>query len=594
MSVLAKPVPYVPASAPFTAEQRAWLNGYLAGLFCDGQTKIAEQSPEAHKPRHPLLILYGSQTGTAEGLAKRIGIDAGKHGCEARVLEMSRFEEVKFQEQSHVLIVTSTWGDGDPPDNAVSFWNHLNSTVPAAFSHISFAVLALGDRNYSSFCGAGRKFDEQLEQLGARRLCPRAECDVEFQPTADAWLQSLWPLLNSHQESETAPDLAPPVERAGVRAELSYSRQHPFAATLLANRNLNAPGSAKETRHLEFSLKDSGLTYEPGDALGVFPCNCPDLVSKIIATLGCDGEEAVPDPEGKETSLRNALLKQYQITTVPRPLIELLARRSDDAKFKLLLDQAHKAELDQYVYGRDVLDVLEGQRGLLPDPKELIGLLRKLQPRLYSISSSPKAHPDEVHITVGALRYESQGRKRSGVCSIFLAERLSPGATVPVFIQASHGFKLPAGPGAPIIMVGPGTGIAPFRAFLEERQATGAKGRNWLFFGDQCQNVDFLYREELQAMFQSGHLTRLDTAFSRDQTEKLYVQHRMLEATTELCAWLEEGAHFYVCGDARRMAKDVDAALHEVISRGLSKTSEQAAEYVAALKAAKRYQRDVY
>src|SRR5437899_2498392 len=524
-------VPCVPASAPFTPEQRAWLNGFLAGLFAIAENAHAVEDSARPAPKS-LLVLYGSQTGTAEALAKRIGSNAVSYNYKARVVEMSRFAELDLQKESRALIVTSTWGDGDPPDNAAAFWSYLNSASAPELHKLSFAVLALGDRNYANFCGAGRKFDEGFEQLGARRIHTRADCDTDYEPTAKAWLEKLWPALDEVGEQASANNQVPEGSAASVIQEPlpqtpTYSRANPFPARLLARRNLNGPGSAKETQHLEFSLDGSDLTYHPGDALGVLPCNCPELVAEIVAALGCDGEEAVLDPAQQETSLRNALLRHYQIASIPQALIEAVVGRTRDVELKRLRE--NKTELDSYCYGKDLLDLLRSYPGVFGCPKEFLSFLKKLQPRLYSISSSPKAHPNEVHITVGALRYESHGRKRKGVCSTFLAERLAPGATTPTFVQPSQ-FRLPEDPAAPIIMIGPGTGIAPFRAFLEERQITGAIGKNWLFFGDQCQATDFLYREQLMQMLTQGHLTRLDTAFSRDQEQKVYVQHRMSES----------------------------------------------------------------
>jgi len=589
-------IPFVPPSAPFTTEQRAWLNGYLAGLFGSAEwPAVLEQAPSS-APK-PLLILYGSQTGTAEALAKRIGKEASRRNYLPRVLEMSKYNEVNFSDEQRLLLVTSTWGDGDPPDNAVAFWSHLNSSALPDVSHLGFSVLALGDRNYANFCGAGRKFDERLEQLGAIRIHPRADCDTDYERTAQAWLESFWPSLEklSCHPLSTIADGSPEVSSLpSVSPGSSYSRSNPFPATLLASVNLNAAGSAKETRHLEFSLHGSALRYEPGDALGVMACNCPELVNDIIEALGCDGEEAVPDCEGKETSFRTALLRHYQITSIPSALLETAADRSNDSVVRGLLAPDNRLQLDKFLFGRDVLDLLRTYPALFSCPKELVGFLRKLQPRLYSISSSPKAHPGEVHITVGALRYESHNRPRKGVCSIFLSERLAIGSTAPVFIQPSAGFKLPQDSDLPIIMIGPGTGIAPFRAFLEERQASGAKGKSWLFFGDQRRATDFLYCEQIERLLKDGNLTRLDMAFSRDQEEKVYVQHRMIENAQVFWDWLEEGAHVYVCGDAKRMAKDVESALHEVISKAGGKTPDQTAACVAALKSQKRYQRDVY
>jgi sulfite reductase (NADPH) flavoprotein alpha-component len=363
---------------------------------------------------------------------------------------------------------------------------------------------------------------------------------------------------------------------------------------LITNRKLNAPGSAKDTRHFEIALEGSDLAYEVGDALGVIPQNCPALVDEIIRALGCDGEEAVAAPSGKETSLRSALLRCYQITKPGSSFLQSVAEKADDAELKSLLEPGLKAELDKFLYGREVIDLLLRCSAARFTPKEFIGLLAKLQPRLYSISSSPKAHPGEVHLTVAAVRYESHSRARKGVCSTFLADRVDAETSVPVFVQTSHGFRLPSDGDRPVVMIGPGTGIAPFRAFLEERRSVGATGKNWLFFGDQQKKCDFLYQEQLEAMLAEGSLTRLELAFSRDQTEKIYVQTRMLEQAVELWRWLEDGAHLYVCGDAKRMAKDVDAALHEVVRKAGGKSADEARDYVARLKSDKRYQRDVY
>ncbi|MEA3187931.1 MAG: sulfite reductase flavoprotein alpha-component, partial [Chthoniobacter sp.] len=371
-----------------------------------------------------------------------------------------------------------------------------------------------------------------------------------------------------------------------------FSRKNPFPATLLTNRKLTADSSAKETRHFEISLEGSGLTYEVGDALGVFPTNCPALVEDILRALNCDGEEAVPAPDGGEVPLRIALERHYEITKAPAPLLKLIAERSADPTLRDLLIPDAKDALKHYLWGREIVDLLVDFSSAKVGAAEFVGLLKKLQPRLYSISSSLKAFRNQVHLTIAAVRYESFGRKRNGVCSTFLADRVN--GSVPVFVQTSHGFRVPPCDDRPMIMVGPGTGVAPFRAFLHERRATGAKGRSWLFFGDQRAASDFLYREELEAMLADGHLTKLSTAFSRDQAEKIYVQNRMLENAADLWAWLQDGAHFYVCGDASRMAKDVDATLHSVIETAGGLSKEDAEAYVQKLKTEKRYQRDVY
>jgi len=341
-------------------------------------------------------------------------------------------------------------------------------------------------------------------------------------------------------------------------------------------------------------LAGSGLAYEAGDALGVFPTNCPDLAKEILAALRCSGEETVPGRDGGEVSLFEALLQDFEITRIPHSFISAIAERSGDEALQKLAAPDANGELSTFLRGREIIDLLHACRSVRLAPAEFTALLKKLQPRLYSISSSPKAHPGEVHLTVSVVRYESLERKRKGVCSTFLADRVPAAASVPVFVHSNKNFRPPPDGKIPMIMVGPGTGIAPFRAFLEERRVTGATGKNWLFFGDQRAATDFMYRDELETMLRDGTLTRLDTAFSRDQAEKSYVQHRIRENATELFAWLQAGAHFYVCGDASHMAKDVDATLHEIIQTAGGLTPDRASEYVERLKAEKRYQRDVY
>lgn len=596
-------IPYIPSSAPFTAEQRAWLNGYLVGLFTDANLGEPGTTPQPSPPKRsePLLVLFGSQSGTAEGLAKKFAKESETKGFAPRVMELNAAAKLDLTQEPRAVIITSTWGDGDPPDNATAFWSHLSADSVPTLDNLSYSVLALGDKNYAEFCGAGKKFDERLEKLGAKRIHPRVDCDLDYESPARNWMEGVWQaLLGTATGSESATS-KPVINSNGslphtdsLATSPGYSRTNPFPARLITNRKLNAPGSAKDTRHFEIALEGSDLAYEVGDALGVMPQNCPALVDEIIRALGCDGEEAVTAPSGKETSLRSALLRCYQITKPGSSFLQSAAEKADDAELKSLLQPGLKAELDKFLYGREVIDLLLRCPAARFTPKEFVGLLAKLQPRLYSISSSPKAHPGEVHLTVAAVRYETHGRARKGVCSTFLADRVDAETPVPVFVQTSHGFRLPADGGRPVVMIGPGTGIAPFRAFLEERRAVGATGRNWLFFGDQQKKCDFLYQEQLEAMLAESSLTRLDLAFSREQTEKIYVQTRMLEQAVELWRWLEDGAHLYVCGDAKRMAKDVDAALHELVQKAGGKSADDAREYVARLKTDKRYQRDVY
>ena len=381
-----------------------------------------------------------------------------------------------------------------------------------------------------------------------------------------------------------------------IAAASPYSRKNPFPGRLLVNRLLSRDGSGKEIRHLEISLDGSGLTYETGDSVGIYPDNDPALVEETLVALGATGEETVPGSDGQPVPLRLALLRHYQITQPGKQFLEALAARTEGSSVikELLADPLRKDDLAKYTLGMEVIDFLLTHPSIRFTSEEFVKLLRKLQPRLYSISSSQRVHRDTVHLTVAAVRYESHGRRRKGVASVFLAERVNHTAPVPLFFHSAKHFRLPEDPALPVIMVGPGTGIAPFRAFLQERKATGATGKNWLFFGDQKAAYDFLYREELEEMQAGGVLTRLDTAFSRDQDAKIYVQQRMMENADEIYQWLEAGAYFYVCGDASRMAKDVDAALHKIVETAGYKTPEEAAQYVEALKKAKRYKRDVY
>ena len=592
-------IPFIPGTAPFTAEQRAWLNGYFVGLLSNAHgTENSAQAAAPPAALAPLLIGYGSQSGTAESLAKRIAKEASSHGFAAKLLELNAIPLQKLADHSRFLAITSTWGDGDPPDNAAEFWKALSGNSAPRFEQLSYSVLALGDRNYSEFCGAGKRIDERLAALGATRIAPRTDCDIDYETAANQWITSIWPALKSSTTSrEGERPREPLVVPVATDIEIQdptpkYSRTNPFPARLITNRLLNGPGSAKETRHIEISLEGSGVRYEAGDALGVVPRNCEDIARELIELGGWSDSIQVPAPDGQTLPLREALLAKFDFRKPTSALVDAIAKTEGCERIVELLTPEKQA-LQEYLAQREVIDLLIEFPAFRPEAPDFVRLLAKLQPRLYSISSSLRAFPDQVHLTVGIVRYETCGRKRKGLCSTFLADRVSADGIIPLFIQPSHGFKLPRDPATPIIMAGPGTGIAPFRAFLHERKAVGATGKNWLFFGDQQSACDFLYRDELKAFQRDGFLSRLDLAFSRDQPEKVYVQNRMLANATELFRWLEDGAHFYVCGDAKRVAKDADAALHNIIERN-GKTPDEAAGYIQNLKSQKRYQRDVY
>jgi len=577
--------PLIPDNAPFTPEQRAWLNGFLAGMF--SRTHVAPAAPAPAPVTTPLTILFGSQTGTAESLAKKVAKEAAKRGFAPTLADMGSFDAGKLASAQNVLVITSTYGDGEPPDSAKALHAALKSEISNSGSQISlvgvrYSVCALGDTNYTKFCQCGKDFDAFLEIRGATRAHARVDCDLDYDAAFAKWLDAA---LTALAPAAGAAEAHKAKTETVVEAETEpiFSKKNPFPAPVLAVRKLNAAASAKEVNHVEFSLDGSDLIYEAGDALGVYPQNCPALVDEVVRALGCDGEEAVATPAG-ELPLRTALTLHFDLGRPSPELLTLLAPHHS---------QAAAGTATAVVPILHVIDLLLAAAAK-PKLADFVGALKKIQPRLYSISSSPKAHPGQVHLTVGAVRYETHGRRRKGACSTFLAERALNAGKAGVFVHRNTNFRLPANDAAPVIMVGPGTGIAPFRAFLQERRARGAQGGNWLFFGDQHAASDFLYREELEAMHRDGHLTRLDLAWSRDQVEKIYVQQRMLANAAELYAWLEAGAYFYVCGDASRMATDVDRALRAVVETAGGKTASEAEDYVAGLKTAKRYQRDVY
>ena len=595
-------VPVIPESAPFTPEQRAWLNGFFAGLFSHVPLPDPGTGP-APKPLEPLTILFGSQTGNAENLAKKIAKEAGQRGFAPTVQELGACDLARLPAQRNLLIVTSTYGDGEPPDNARAFWDKIRADHAPRLEGVRFSLCALGDRNYPKFCQFGKDLDARLEQLGAQRVHPRQDCDVDFEEPFSAWLAGALNALSN--AAATAPQTAPTINHAASTAAAgappahttstpSWSRRHPFPARLILNRKLTRDGSAKDVRHFVVSIAGSGLRYKPGDALGVRPTNDPELVQELLQLLHAEGSEEVRIPgHPNPTPLRQALLEHLDITRIPESLLAAVAERTQNPELRSLLAPDAADALTRFLAGRQIVDLLALQPGPAFTLEEFIACLRPLQPRLYSIASSPLRHPDEIHLTVKIVRYTSHGRQRKGVCSTFLADRVTPDTPLPVYIHANPAFRPPP-PDTPLIMVGPGTGIAPFRAFLQHRQATGARGRNWLFFGDQHAATDFLYEDELLRWLEDGLLTKLDLAWSRDQAEKVYVQHRMLEHASELWRWLEEGAAFYVCGDASRMARDVDAALHKVVQIGGGLSPDQASEYIGRLRADKRYCRDVY
>ncbi|WP_394515656.1 sulfite reductase subunit alpha [Pantoea sp. SGAir0430] len=582
-------IPYIPEDAPFNGEQKYWLAGFLAGLHSrllvleDKQTAPAAGASATTQ----LHILFGSQTGNAEVLAQTAAKAARAKGLVPVVQALGEVDLDVFATMRHVLIVTSTYGEGEMPDNAQLFWQAISASTAPRLEQMHFAVLAIGDTGYDGFCQAGKFIDMRLEQLGAKRVVDRIDCDIDYEEPSSEWIGSAMPQFAASAGSsgtvlESAPE-APVIPGS--------NKQNPYAAALVTNKRLSGEQSAKDIRHFEFDLSDSGLKYEAGDALGVIPVNDAGLVSLLLSELKADYETPVP---GFDRNLGDLLTYQFEISEPSRKLIEWVGQHTTNQELLHVLQHDDKDTLANWLWGKDTLDLLQLELKRSLSVPELVAMLRPLQHRAYSISSSSKAHPNQVHLTIASVRYHSGGRERKGVCSTYLAERVRRGEKPAIFISPNKAFRVPANNNAPLIMVGPGTGIAPFRAFLQERQATGAEGKNWLFFGDQHQEHDYIYADELAGWQQSGLLTHLDLAFSRDQEEKIYVQNRMLEKGAELYAWLQEGAYFYVCGDASRMAKDVDAALYEVVRQFGGLSSERAAAYIDQLKKDKRYLRDVY
>jgi sulfite reductase (NADPH) flavoprotein alpha-component len=599
-----------------TDSQIQWLNGYTAfyragAASAESAVALQEQSPVAvatalpeeatAEPAAPALpreatILFGSQTGNSQRLAGKLAAQLKERGFEVTLSAMNAFKTNALKKSPYLFIVASTHGEGDPPDNALTFHEFLHGKRAPKLDGIKFSVLALGDTSYEFFCKTGQDFDNRLAELGAERIAPRVDCDVDFDGPATQWLASVVGAVTAAPAatSAAAASLAP-ASAATASGESEFSRSNPFKAEVLTTINLNGRGSDRETRHLEISLEGSGLTYEPGDCVGIYPENDPALVDAIIAEMKWDGgENVIPGTDGEDGQLRGALLRQLEITVLTRPLLEKAAAFSENGKLAELVLPDNREAFKAYANGRDLLDLLQDFGPWKLTPADLVSILRKLPPRLYSIASSNKANPDEVHVTIRKVEYEAHGRNRGGVCSVQVSERLEAGDTLPIFIQNNPNFKLPANPETPVIMIGPGTGVAPFRAFLEEREELGSEGKTWLFYGDRHFVTDFLYQTDWQRMLKDGVLTKLDVAFSRDSEEKVYVQHRMLEQGAEFYAWLQEGGHVYVCGDEKHMAHDVHAALLAIVEKHGGLSSEAAAAYVADLQASGRYQRDVY
>ncbi|TCL78512.1 MULTISPECIES: flavodoxin domain-containing protein [unclassified Curtobacterium] len=596
MSLLPPTGSLIPVDAPFSAAQESWLAGFIAGIAAAGK------KASGAAPTTTIDVLFGTQTGNAEFLADELVAGAKARGLGGRAAALDAVTPEQLAEMTHVLVVTSTYGEGEMPDNAGLFWDAVQASTVPRLEGLQYAVLGLGDTSYDEFCQAGKLLDTRFEQLGATRVHDRVDCDVDFEDAAALWSAAVLDRLAAEAGATGAPGAttgsgadggAAVAGGAGAgrasRPGSQWNKRNPYPSRLAENRLLSSPRSAKEIRHYEFDLGDSGIEYAAGDALAVVPVNDEVFVAELLEQVGANGGESF---DGRP--ITEVLRSDREVRTPSKDLIADLVQRAPASELAAVVSHGDKHELDRWLWGRDVLDLLRDAGPAAPGLDELLPNLRRLQARQYSISSSPLAHPDRIHLTIASVRYGDPHRMYAGVASTFLADRVDPDGTVDVYLQPNASFGVPADASAPMIMIGPGTGIAPFRGFLHERAAAGATGRNWLFFGDQHRDTDFVYQDELTELQEQGVLNRLDLAFSRDQAEKVYVQTRMREQSAELFAWLEDGGHVYVCGDASRMAKDVEAALLDVIRTGRGRDEDDALSYLADLRRTKRYVRDVY
>ena len=583
--VTAPAIALLPDDAPFSPDQRAWLNGFFAGLL----TQLARQTA-AVAPRLRLPVLYASQTGSAESLARKLAKEARSRGFDSQAQALGALSLEQIAKLEHALIIASTHGEGEPPDTASVFAMQLEAAQGTPLAGMKYAVLALGDRNYSSFCQFGRRLDERFDSLGAKRLIDRVEADNAVDEPFKQFRERLWPRLQ-HPAPMAAPQTQADEDDDGTKEV--WTRQRPYPAPLRSRQRLSGPGSDKEVRHIVLSLSGSNLRYEPGDAIGVWPRNAPELVQQILTLCACPPDAAV-QCDGATLALAEALASRREIAKLSIPTVIKFARLTADPELLALVRPESSKQLEKFLFGRDAADLLARGPDAFADPQSLIDLLPPLTPRLYSICSTLAAHSDEVHLTISVVRYLRDSRERGGVASTDIADRIGVGETIPVYVHRNTRFRLPGDPATPIIMIGPGTGIAPFRAFLHQRKALDLTGRTWLFFGDRRAHCDFLYREELETFLHDGTLSRLDVAFSRDQAQKNYVQHRMLEAGRELWSWIQDGAHIFVCGDATRMAKDVDAALQRILVEHGAMSEAAAQLELRIFGASGRYVRDVY
>ncbi len=578
-------------------QQLAWVSGYFWGLSQSQPTTAAAGAPIAQaatavaaKPAGKLTIIFASQTGNAKGVAEALEHEAKAEGIDVSLVDASDYKGKSLAKETHVIFVASTNGEGEPPDNAMELHEFMQSKKMPKCPNLQYGVIGLGDSSYEFFCQTAKDFDEYLAKAGATSFIDRLDCDVDYEAPAADWRKQALEKAKEMLAGGTEAEVVQLHATAQPAAHSQYTKQNPYTATLLTSQKITGRDSGKDVRHIEIDLDESGITYQPGDALGVWYENSAELADAILAKVGLSGIETV-EVDGESLSIRSALISKFEITTSNPQLVTKFAELSGSKKLEKLV--ADKDKLREYAGNTQVIDVF-GEKKTKLTVEQLVGLLRRLTPRLYSIASAQSEVDEEVHLTVGVVEYPVGEETRYGGASSFLSHRLEEGGEVKVFIENNNNFKLPEDDNTPVIMVGPGTGIAPFRSFIQERDNRDAEGKNWLFFGDRTFTQDFLYQVEWQRYLKSGLITQLDVAFSRDQQEKVYVQHRILEHAEQVWQWIQDGAYIYVCGDATRMAKDVNDALVTVAKEHGGLSQEQAETFINDLRKAKRYQRDVY
>lgn len=568
-------------------EQARWISGYFAGvdtaLLRGGDAPVLPIGVDA--PERTVTILYGTETGNSAELAKGLADAAAARGLLVKAVDMASYKPRGLKDEQDLLVIVSTYGEGDPPQPATGFFEFIEGPRAPKLDGVRYAVLALGDSSYEKYCEAGKRIDRRFEELGATRLSPRVDCDIDYDGPAADWGAAVLDLL-AVKVAQSAATVSSALTTS------AHDKRNPFAATVLENIPIVGRDSTKETRHIELDIAGSGLTYEPGDALGVAVRNETAVVEALLAATGLSADAPV-QVKGESLPVVDALRERFEITTSTPRFIEQWAKLSEAAELAGLLGEGRGAERAAYLHSHHVVDIVRSFPVAGVEAEQLLAGLRPLQPRLYSIASSLSAVPDEVHLTLAPVRYELHGTARNGVASSLIADRIKQGDTLPVHIQSNPHFRLPTGD-APIIMIGAGTGVAPYRAFLQHREAEGIEGRSWLFFGERNFRSDFLYQAEWHEHLKSGVLTRMDVAFSRDKAGKVYVQQRLRERAAELYAWLQDGAHVYVCGDASGMAPDVHDALIEIVAEQSGSGREFGEDYLRTLLADHRYQRDVY